>query len=435
MEWFVTLLIFFGFLFGLMATGINVFIAFLVVNLSATMIMMGPRGFGMFANSVGDSLTTMGFVTIPLFILMGEILFRSGSVDVLFNSVNRLVGKIKGRLYVVVLLLATIFGALSGAAVAVSAMLGRSVLPNMESRGYSSKMSASVILAGASLAPIIPPSMLAIIIGSLADVSIAGLLIAGIVPGIMISCLTGAYIFLSIRKDPTIAPSDAQEAAETPSGSALGALLRMIPFMFVIFMVMGMIMLGVATPTESAATGVLGAILVAVFYKRASSKMFTHSLSSSVKLSAMIMIIIASSSLFSQLVSFTGASRGLVDWATGLGLDPLFMFIILMIIPLILCMFIDQIAFILMAVPLYQPLVAALEFDPIWFWTILLINLTVGGITPPFGYTLFALSAAAPGLTVGRVFRASFPVLLIFLLSVVLMTAFPAIVTWLPNLI
>ncbi|MEG3116917.1 TRAP transporter large permease [Salinicola sp. 4072] len=434
MDWLVTLLIFFGALIGLMATGINVFIAFLVVNLSATMVMMGPRGYGMFVNSVGDSMTTMGFVTIPLFILMGEILFRSGSVDVLFNSVNRLVGKIKGRLYVVVLLLATIFGALSGAAVAVSAMLGRSVLPNMESRGYSPKMSASVILAGASLAPIIPPSLLAIIIGSLANVSIAGLLIAGIVPGIIISCLTGAYIFLSIKRNASIAPSDEQDEEDKEGGTTAGALLKMIPFMFVVFMVMGMIMLGIATPTESAATGVLGAILVAIFYNRASVEMFSQSLTSSVKLSAMIMIIIASSSLFSQLVSFTGASQGLVNWATGLGLDPIVMFIIMMIIPVILCMFIDQIAFILMAVPLYQPLVAAQGFDPIWFWTILLINLTVGGITPPFGYTLFALSAAAPGLTVSQVFRASFPVLLIFLLSVVLMTAFPNVVTWLPGI-
>ncbi|MCR8551019.1 TRAP transporter large permease [Salipiger sp. P9] len=434
MDWALILLSFFSALLLLMLTGINVFIAFLAVNLTATALLIGERGFGLFVNSVTDSISNGSYATIPLFILMGEILFRSGSVDVLFDSVDRLVGKVRGRLYAVVIVIATIFGALSGAAVAVSAMLGRSAMPTMEARGYSPRLSATVILAGASLAPIIPPSLLAIIIGSLADVSIAGLLIAGIIPGIVISIMTGVYVTTSVMRNPGLAPDDSEEE-EQDRGSVLGALLRMVPFMFIIFMVMGMIMLGIATPGESAATGVVGSVLVAMLYKRASAGMLLAALTSATRLSVMIMVIVASSTLFSQLVAFTGASRALVAWATELGLSPMVMFFILMALPLVLCMFIDQIAFLLMAVPLYEPLVAALGYDPIWFWTIFLINLTVGGVTPPFGYTLFALSAAAPNISVGQVFRASYPVLVIFLLAMLLMTFVPGIVTWLPSVL
>ncbi|MBL3560186.1 TRAP transporter large permease [Rhodovulum sulfidophilum] len=434
MEWALILLTFFSALLLLMLTGINVFVAFLTVNLTATALLIGERGFGLFVNSVTDSVSNGGYATIPLFILMGEILFRSGSVDVLFDSVDRLVGRVRGRLYAVVIVIATIFGALSGTAVAVSAMLGRSAMPTMEARGYSPRLSATVILAGASLAPIIPPSLLAIIIGSLADVSIAGLLIAGIIPGIIISIMTGAYVTTSVMRNPELAPPHSDND-EKDRGSALGAVLRMMPFMFIIFMVMGMIMLGIATPGESAATGVVGSVLVAILYKRASAQMLISALASATRLSVMIMVIVASSTLFSQLVAFTGASRALVAWATDLGLSPMVMFFILMALPLVLCMFIDQIAFLLMAVPLYEPLVSALGYDPIWFWTIFLINLTVGGVTPPFGYTLFALSAAAPNISVGQVFRASYPVLVIFLLAMLLLTFVPGIVTWLPSVI
>ncbi|MCP1198351.1 TRAP transporter large permease [Notoacmeibacter sp. MSK16QG-6] len=434
MEWVTVLLIFVGSLLGLMMTGLNVFIAFLIVNLASTVILIGPRGFGLFANSLSESLMTESYATIPLFILMGEILFRSGSVDVLFDSVDRLVGQIRGRLYAVVILIATIFGALSGSVIAVTAMLGRSALPNMEQRGYSPRLSATVVLAGASLAPIIPPSLLAIIVGSLADVSIAGLLVAGIVPGIIISLMTAGYVAFSVIRHPELAPPNVDAVSEN-RGSAWMAGLKMVPFMLIIFMVMGLIMLGIATPGESAATGVFGAIGVAAIYRKVSLSMLRDALTSATRLSVMIMIIVASSTLFSQLVAFTGASRSLVSWATELGLAPIAMFALMMLLPLVLCMFIDQVAFLLMAVPLYEPLVSALGFDPIWFWAIFLINLTVGGVTPPFGYTLFTLAGSAPNITTKNVFSASLPVVAIFVIAMVLFTFAPQLVVWLPNLL
>jgi tripartite ATP-independent transporter DctM subunit len=432
MEWYIILLFFFGSLMGLMMAGVNVFVAFLLVNLTVVTLLIGDRGFGLFTNSVLDSLTTGSYATIPLFILMGEILFRSGSVDVLFDSIDRLVGRIRGRLYAVVILIATVFGALSGSAIAVTAMLGRSALPIMTNRGYSTRLSTSVILAGASLAPIIPPSLLAIIIGSMANVSISGLLIAGIVPGIMISTLIAIYVAVRITLDPTLAPENTENDG-TAQDSAAGAVLKMMPFVVIIASVMGFIILGIATPGESAAIGVLGAIGVAAIYKRLSLNMVVESVSSATSLSVMILIIVASSTLFGQLLAFTGASRALVSWATELGLSPMVMFALMMALPLVLCMFIDQVAFLLLAVPLYDPIIGAMGFDPIWFWTIFLINLTIGGVSPPFGYTLFAFSGAAPQIATATLFRASLPVVAIFTTAIILLAFFPQLTLWLPS--
>ncbi|MCD8564324.1 MAG: TRAP transporter large permease subunit, partial [Burkholderiaceae bacterium] len=185
MEWYAILLVSFSIILLLMGSGLPVFVSFFFANLAGVLLVIGPRGFGMFSNSVYDTLTAENFATVPLFILMGEILFRSGSVEVLSKAVDVVVGKVKGRMYLLVIVLSTIFGALSGSAVAVAAMLGRSLLPQMNQMGYDRQLSSSTILAGASLAPIIPPSVLVVVIGSLVtNVSIAGLLIAGIIPGI-----------------------------------------------------------------------------------------------------------------------------------------------------------------------------------------------------------------------------------------------------------
>lgn len=218
------------------------------------------------------------------------------------------------------------------------------------------------------------------------------------------------WVGLAIWRKPDLAPPE-RAASAAAAGSVLGALLRMAPFLLIIFSVMGLIVLGIATPSESAATGVVGAILVAAIYRRLSLTVLRDALASAARISAMILIIVAASRLFSQLLAFTGATRALVAWSAGLDLDPMIMFALMMLVPFFICMFVDQVAFLLMAVPLYGPLVAALGFDPIWFWTLFLINLTLGSVTPPFGYTLFALVVAAPQLGIGQVFHAGLPVI------------------------
>lgn len=436
MDWLMSLGIGLGLLMVVLLAGMPIFLGFLALNLAGVLFFFGPSGFGLFVNSVTDTATSGTLATIPLFIFMGEILFRSGAVDVLFDSVDRMIGKVRGRLYLLVVTLSTLFGALSGSAVAVVAMLGRTLLPQMIDRGYDKKLSAALIQGGASLAPIIPPSLLAVIIGSMADVSISSLLLAGIIPGLMLAGMMIGWVFFEVWRKPSRAPDDSG-TRDPMSWLELGlCIARMLPFGIVIFSVMGLMLMGIATPSEAAATGCIGAMLTAAIYRKLSFGMLKAALMTSVAVSTMILIIVSVSVLFGQLLAFTGATRDLVGFTAGLNLDPMLMFFLLMLVPFILCMFIDQIAFMLVAIPIYAPLVKALEFDPIWFWTLFSINLTVGSLTPPFGYTMFALRAAAPKhITLQEVFAASWPVTWLFLLGMAIMTLFPSIVTFLPALL
>jgi tripartite ATP-independent transporter DctM subunit len=419
----------------LMAVGLPVFVAFMLVNLMGVAVILGPAGWGMFINSIYDTTTTGSLVTIPMFILMGEILFRSNAVEVLFQSIDTLVGRVRGRQYVLAILLATVFSTLSGAAMGVAAMLSRSLLPTMIARGYDPKLSVGNILAGASLAPLIPPSVLAIIVGTLAGVSIAGLLVGGILPGLMMAGMFLVYTFTRVWLNPALAPPDDDQHSTPTAREALVALFRVLPFSIVIIMVMGLILMGVATPTEAGAMGVLGALATAAIYRKFSLGLIVHSLWGTAGISAMILIIMAASRLFSQLLAFTGGAAALTQMATGLDLPPWVMLVILMALPFVLCMFIDQIALMLIVVPIYVPIIAALGFDPLWFWLLFLINITVGGMTPPFGYTLFAVKSGWREGQLSTVFAASWPFVLLFLLGMVVLAVFPGIVTFLPSLL
>jgi tripartite ATP-independent transporter DctM subunit len=421
-----------------MLCGTPIYLAFLLLSMGGVWVFFGMSGNGLLVNGIVDSFSSLSLTTIPLFVLMGEILFRSGAVEVVFDSVDQMIGRIRGRLYVFTIVLSTLFGALCGSAVAVVAMLGRSVLPLMHKRGYDIRLSASVIQGGASLAPIIPPSIIAVLIGSMASVSISGLLIAGVLPGLLLAVMQIGYVYWALWRDPRRAPTEeVVEVSAEPRVRRIGlALLRLVPFSVIIFSVMGLMLLGVATPSESAATGVLGSLISAACYRKLSWRMLKDAVMGSVRISSMILAIVATSILFGQLLAFTGATTDLIDWAAGLHWPPMVMFWVLMIIPFILCMFIDNLAFMLVAIPLYAPLVQTLGFNPIWFWTMFSINITLGSLTPPFGFTLFALRAAAPQLiTLKQVFEASWPITWVFVLGMVVMTLVPQIVTLLPMLL
>ena len=436
MEWYTTLILGMAILFVLFLSGAPIFLAFLAAILLGVYFVIGPAGFPLFVNSVLDTATTTSLASIPLFILMGELLFRSGTMDVLFDSIDKLVGKVRGRQYVLVVVLSAVFGALSGVAMAVAAMLGRAIMPGMHDRGYDRSIAAGLIIGGASLAPIIPPSLLAIIVGSLAHVSIAKLLIAGVIPGLFIGGIFLVYVFVRIGMNPSLAPGNvAGERAEVTPMEKLIAIVRTMPFLIVIFSVMGFIMLGIATPSESAATGVAGSLLTAAIYRKLSFQMISDSLMAAITVSAMILAIMAMSKMFTQLLAFTGATGELVNLVANLGYSPIVMLFIMLAVPFILCMFIDTIAVILLTIPIYQPVVTALEFDPVWFWLLFLVNITLGAITPPFGYTLFAFKAVVPDMSISQVYRATWPFVGLFLLGIALIIAFPGIATWLPNLI
>lgn len=432
MTWGDTLLMLLGLLLGAFATGLPVFIGFFLICLGAVFLLFGANGFGLVSNSILSASSTTALTSVPLFVLMGDLLFRSGSTDVLFDAANKIFGRFRGRLYFLVIGLSTVFGALSGSIVAVTAMLSRSLLPTMTERGYDEELSITTILAGATLAPIIPPSIVVIILGSLVNVSIAGLLVAGVLPGLMIAFLTGVYIWARMRHRPELGPIDAN--TDNDDVSIGWILLKCVPFLLVIFSVIGFILLGIATPAESAASGVVGALITTALYRKLSVKFLFESLKEAALLTASVMAIFAASTLFSQILSFTGAPQGFLKYFIAQDLSGLTAFLAMMAITLIACMFIDVIAYMLISVPIFALLVEAFGFDPIWFWAIFLINVTLGSVTPPFGYALFALKAAAPNVSMAKTYRAAWSVVGIFAVAITIMYLVPGIVTIIPSL-
>ncbi|MFC6856400.1 TRAP transporter large permease subunit [Marivibrio halodurans] len=436
MEWWVTLGGTLALLLGLFLTGVPIFVAFLIVNVGGVLLLMGPSGFGMFTNSVFETATTSSLATIALFILMGELLFRSGTIDVVFDSVDKLVGRLKGRQYLLSVSLSTILGALSGSALGVSAMMARTLYRTMVGRGYDGRLSCGTILAGASLAPIIPPSLLVIIIGTLANVSIAKLLLAGLLPGLLLAAVFAAYALFRVHLNPDLAPPDTGGASVVSFREKLRAALRLGPFSVIMFSVMGFILLGIATPSEAAATGVAGTLLTAAYYRKLNWRMVWNSLVSAAGISSMILLIMASSAMFSQLLAFTGTTTNLVEFVAALDLPGPVMLFVLMLVPFLLCMFIDQIALLLILIPIYQPILTSYGFDPIWFWTLMLINVTIGGMTPPFGYTMFAFKGGAGSdISINAIYRASWPFVGLFVLTLILLAALPGLVLFLPAML
>jgi tripartite ATP-independent transporter DctM subunit len=283
--------------------------------------------------------------------------------------------------------------------------------------------------------------VLAVLVAITAEVSVGKMLIAGIGPGLLLTSLFLAYVLLRVRANPKLAPDLAAELAGGAAGSALGAtrsalgaLARMVPPLFVFFMVMGLIMLGVATPTEAAATGVLGALAVALYYGRLGWPMVRDALAAAATVAALLLAIMCSAVMFSQLLTVTGAAAALAELVTGVRPAAWLMVFILLAVPFVLFMFLDQLAIMLMIVPIYQPILKLYGFDGIWFWTLFLITVTAGGLTPPFGYILFALKSAAPDVPMRTIYRASWPFVRILVLGLVLCALFPGIVTYLPGL-
>ncbi len=435
MTWWIALTGGVGLLLALLLLGVPIFVAFLILNVTGILIILGPAGFGMFANSIYATGTISALAAVPLFILMGEILFRSGAMEVLFDSMDRLVGKIRGRQYVLCILLSAILGALSGAAMAVAGLLGRSLFPTMLSRGYDKHLSAGTILAGASLDPIIPPSVLAILIATIAQISTGKLLIAGIIPGLMLTAMFLIYVMIRLKINPALAPDLAVDLADRKdTGSAIIALLKMLPSALIFFLVMGLVMLGVATPTESAATGVFGSLLLAAGYKRLSWSLVKEAVMSAVTVASLLLLIMCCAVMFSQLLTLTGAARKLGEIVVELNLSAALMLFLMMAVPFILFMFLDQVALMLVLIPIYNPLLKVYGFDEIWFYTLFLVVATVGGLTPPFGYTLFALKSAAPQVPMSDIFKASWPFVWIIMLGLLFMALYPPLVTFLPNL-
>ena len=436
MPWYETMAILIGGIVTLMMLGLPVPFAFLTVNCIAAYILMGGAGgiIQVLANA-GSSISTFTLVAIPMFLLMGELFFRTRMVVRVFDTLEMMLGRLPGRLSYLAVGGGTLFSALIGSSMANTAMLGSLLTGEMVERGYKPHMAMGPIMGTGSLAMIIPPSGLAVLLGSLATIDIGGLLIGGFGPGLLLASLYALLIFLQVKMDPLAAPQ--YDVERPPTVEVVKAFVKnVLPMGLVIFCVVGLILLGWATPTESAAFGVLAVLVLAMFMRCLTWAVIVESVRGAVRVTAAIYLIIVGSSTFSQILAYTGASSGFIDYATGVHVGPLAMLLIMFGVLIVLGMLMDPASILLLTVPIFFPLAAALQFDPIWFGLIVLMGLEIGLLTPPFGVSLFVMMGVGPpGTTFPMVIKAALPYVFCDLIAVGALIAFPWIGTYLPSLI
>jgi tripartite ATP-independent transporter DctM subunit len=437
MDWLTILLSVFGCLLLLLATGLPVVVAFILLTFSALYLLQG-NGAILQQNilAMESSLRTFTLLPVPLFILMGEILWQSNIATNALAAIDKWLGRIPGRLSLLTILSGTVFSALSGSTMANTAILGKLLLPDMHKRGYHPSMSMGAIMSSGALAMLIPPSALAVVYATIAQISIGALLMALIVPGLLLALLYVLYVVVSCWLDPTMAPRDETLVRVTRAQALKELLVYVAPLSLVVFSVVGVIFLGVATPTEAAALGALSSLILAAAYRGLTWKGFVDAVAGTAQISGMVLIIIAAAIGFSQLLAFSGASRGLLDYVVGLSADPMIVVLLMMLLVLVLGCFMEQIAIMSITLPIFVPILKTLGVEPVWFAVMMLINLEIGLMTPPFGLLLFVMQSVAPqGVSMRMIYRAAAPYLFINILVIGLILIWPKIALLMPSLI
>ena len=436
MVWWLAATILFGVLTGLFALGLPVAFAFLGINVVGAWVWLGQDAglVQMIRNGVA-SIASFSLTPIPFFVLMGEILFHTGVAMKAIEAIDRVIWRVPGRLSGVAVVAGTVFSAISGSTIATTALLGSLMLPEMLRRRYHPSMAMGPIMAIGGVDMLIPPSALTVLLGSLAGISISRLLVAGIVPGVLLSVLFVGYIVTRTALDPQLAPPFEGEAAR-----GWARWWPLIVYVLPLLLIFGIVVLamsaGWATPTESAAVGAVATALIAGLYRSLDWPSLLKALLGTAGISGVILLIIVGATTFSQILSFSGATNGLVTVIREAQLTPVVVLWAMMLVLLVLGCFIDQVSMMLITLPFFMPLVELYRFDPVWFGVMFLICLQLGLLTPPFGMLLFTMKSVAPRtITMAQVYRAVTPYVVFGLLMLVVVWLVPPVATWLPSLL
>lgn len=436
MDWILSLTFLLGGVVVLMMIGLPVALSFLVTNVVAAYFYMGGlAGIDQLARNSIASVITFSLTPIPLFILMGEILFQTGLALKVIDGFDRLIHRVPARLSVVSVVAGTAFSAISGSTIATTAMLGRSMTPVMLEKKYHPTLAMGPIIAIGGVDMLIPPSALIVLFGSLSNISITKLLFAGIVPGILLAITFVAYIVGKAILVPDSAPANDEGTLYHGWEKWRPLVLYVLPLLSIFGVVIGAMSTGVSTPTEAAALGAAATVLLAACYGALTWENLIQSLKGTVHVSCIVLFIIVGATAFSQLLGFSGATNGFLGAIGQLNLSPDMLIVAMILILLVLGCFVDQVSMMLLTLPFFMPLVTSAAIDPIWFGVLFLIAMQLGLMTPPFGLLLFTMKSVVPGhIDIRDVFSAAYPFVFISLLMLVAVFFFSPIATWLPAL-
>lgn len=435
LEWYWAASVLFGLSVFLMMMGIPVAIAFCAGNIIAAVLFMGgTNGIIQTINNGFGSMTTFALVPIPMFLLMGELFYHTGLATRCFNAADKLLGNIPGRLSYVTLIGGTAFAGPAGSSMGACALLGSLMVPEMAKRGYNKYLSIGPIMGVGGLAVIIPPSALTVLLATLGQTDVGDLLIAGIIPGFILAFMYGVLIWGWTKFDPSAAPPyDATPVSRQEKIRLI--FVDVIPMVGVIAFSVLIMLTGWATPTEAAALGALSVVLLAACYGGMTWQAWVKSLEGALRITVMSFLIIFGSATFANMLAFTGASSGLMNWALSFDLAPIGMVLIMIGVILFLGCFMDQLSMMLLTAPIFFPLAKTLGFDLTWFGLIMLLALEVGYTTPPFGLLLFVMKGVAPPeTTMQDIYKAAIPFIACVMLLIGMILVFPPIATWLPKL-
>jgi tripartite ATP-independent transporter DctM subunit len=421
---------------ALLLAGLPVAFTFIAVNIAGAAIWLGgDPGVQQLARNSVVSITSFSLTPIPLFILMGEVLFHTGIAVKVIDGVERLIAQVPGRLAVVAVVAGTIFSAISGSTIATTAMLGSLMVPVMLSRGYHPTMATGPVMAIGAVDMLIPPSALTVLLGSFSGISVSKLLIGGVMPGLILSVAFVTYIVVRVRLTPSLAPRTA--LTEYHGWSRLLPFVQyVVPLVSIFVIVVVSMSAGWATPTESAAIGALATMLMALVYRALTVAKLFAALRGTVAISTIILFIILGATTFAQILSFSGASNGLVGQLLGLGLQPMAIIAGMMGILIFLGVFVDQVSMMLITLPIFMPIVQRLGVDPVWFGVMFLICMQLGLLLPPHGLLLMTMRGVAPPqVTMAHIFVAVIPYVTLSLLVLALVFLVPDVALWLPRVL
>ncbi|EJN13619.1 TRAP transporter, DctM subunit [Bradyrhizobium sp. YR681] len=425
----MTVILVLGLLFLLLAIGTPVGFAMGFAG-SVGLLMVGGTGtlFGILQTAPLSTVSSYELITIPMFLLMADLVLLSGVADDMFKTASAWVGRIPGGLGMATALAGAGFGAICGTSTASAATLSSTSLPAMIRQGYEPKMAAGVVAISGTLAMLIPPSVALVIFGLLAEVNIGQLLIGGIIPAILVTATIMATIYFLVWQDPSRAPR-----IEPVSWRERFSLLWQIGPMVLLFsLVTGTIYLGVATPTEASALGAAGALALAVAKRRVTPATLYRALLSASHGTCMIVTILVGASIFGYFFTLTHVTQDLVAWIGSLQTSRWVIIALILFGYIVLGSFMDQIAILVLTVPIVLPLIKTLGFDPIWFGVIKIVTAEVGMITPPVGLNCFIVARYAKR-PVAEVFHGTFPHFIAHLIAIAILVAFPSIILWLPS--
>jgi C4-dicarboxylate transporter, DctM subunit len=422
------LLLFFIFL------GVEIFIALGVAGSLGILLFRGPDALSFALTSFFGQVTTFELLALPLFVLMGHVLGKSPIGGDLFTMATRWLSWLPGGLAIASIGACTVFGAVSGVSVAGVAAIGSMAVPQMLKRGYSTKIAAGSVVTAGALAMLIPPSVPFIIYSAITGESVAKLFIGGIVPGLVLAFMLSAYVFIRVLISPDLAPRSAE--LKFTWRERWASLARVWHTGVLIFLVLGSIYLGVATPTEASALGAIGAFLIAgLVYGNMNYRRIVQIIRESMMISVAILLIMGCAKIFGDYLNMIRVPEQVTSFFMGLNLPNISMVLAIQVLLIIGGMFVDAGSLMVITTPILLPLIKAMGYDPLWYGIVLVINLELAVVTPPVGLNLYTLRSCCPVLTLEEIIKSSFPFLLIQLLCLIIFSVYPPLSLWLPNLI